>query len=94
VRLHTVKWAKRGPQSTSDRGYGWAWQKLRERILKRDNYLCQISLAQGWVVPATEVDHIIPKFEGGTDDPSNLQAVSHDEHEKKSRAEAEHAREP
>jgi len=32
---------------------------------------------------ATEVDHIIPKAKGGTDDMSNLQAINKECHKKK-----------
>jgi len=34
-------------------------------------------------MPATEVDHIIPKAKGGTDDMSNLQAINKECHKKK-----------
>ena len=37
-----------------------AWQKLRERILKRDRYMCQESLRFGKMVPAQTVHHIFP----------------------------------
>lgn len=81
--------------TAESRGYGWKWKKLRSRILLRDRYLCQISLKAGLLVPATEVDHIVSKAvwlrEHGNldhvDDDSNLQAVSHAEHEKKTLAE-------
>jgi len=76
------------PPTTTARGYGWAWQKLRLAVLKRDNYLCQIALGEGLVISATEVDHIVPKAEGGTDDMDNLQAVSHDRHRAKTKLEA------
>lgn len=89
-RHRPAAWARKADaaeSTTTGRGYGWRWQGLRERILKRDRYLCQISLAQGRIVSATEVDHKVPKFEGGTDDPDNLQAVSKIEHAKKTEAE-------
>ena len=63
--------------STTERGYGWQWQKLRKQILQRDRYLCQ----HCWranpprITQAKEVDHIKPKAKGGTDDPSNLEAI-------------------
>jgi 5-methylcytosine-specific restriction protein A len=65
------------------RGYGAAWQKLRADILRRDENMCQVCADSGRVSVATEVDHIIPKVEGGTDDPSNLQAICHTCHEGK-----------
>lgn len=71
------------------RGYGTEWDKLRLTILKRDNHLCQCKFckAEGRVSPATHVDHVIPKAQGGTDDPSNLQAINKDCHERKTREE-------
>jgi 5-methylcytosine-specific restriction protein A len=77
--------------TAESRGYGWKWKKLRSQILLRDRYLCQVSLKSGLVIPATEVDHIVSKAEwfrrhgnlDRVDDPSNLQAISKEEHEKK-----------
>lgn len=70
-------WARKeaAPKTTTQRGYGWRWQKLRQRILERDKYLCQICLAAGRITVASEVDHIINKASGGTDDPDNLQSA-------------------
>lgn len=61
--------------STTERGYGHAWRERRAEALQRDNYLCQICLAKGYLTPATEVDHIINKANGGTDDLENLQSI-------------------
>jgi len=73
--------SKTGWPSTSRhvRGYGAAWDKLRKRVLWRDKGLCQCQSCQnGSKIPeiATEVHHIRPKAQGGTDDMSNLQAVN------------------
>jgi len=46
------------------------WLKLRKRILRRDEYLCQYCGA-----PAQHVDHVIPRCQDGTDDPDNLVAA-------------------
>jgi 5-methylcytosine-specific restriction endonuclease McrA len=46
-------------QTTSERGYGWAWQKARAGHL-RDSPLCVMCRAEGRVVVATVVDHSIP----------------------------------
>jgi len=46
-------------------------------------------MSQGRLKPAKEVDHIKPKFEGGTDDPKNLQAICRDCHKAKTKAEGE-----
>lgn len=77
-----MAWSK---ESRHARGYGKDWDKLRKRILERDNYLCQCPDCLGGakrVKVATEVDHIKPKAQGGTDDPANLRAVNHDCHVK------------
>ena len=70
-------WAKRQQikGNTTERGYGHAWRKLRESILKRDGYLCVKCRAEGRLIEATDVDHIKAKARGGTDDPDNLQAL-------------------
>lgn len=57
--------------SSHARGYGAAWRKLREHILRRDP-VCQ---AEGCEKPATDVDHIVTRRRGCTDDPNNLQSL-------------------
>jgi 5-methylcytosine-specific restriction protein A len=76
-------WQHRKGSSTG-RGYGYSWQQLRLRILQRDGYLCRCPRCQakGWVREANEVDHIVPKAQGGTDEPSNLRAVNRACHER------------
>jgi len=58
-----------------DRGYGTKWDKLRKKILRRDNYLCQPCYKENKLTSASSVDHITPKAHGGTDDRSNLQSI-------------------
>ena len=65
-------WSRR---SRHERGYGTAWDKLRIVILRRDKYLCQPCVRDGYTTTAQEVDHIIPKAKGGTDDEDNLQSI-------------------
>ena len=36
------------------------WQRLRAKILKRDNYMCQYSKRYGRRIPANMVHHIFP----------------------------------
>ena len=62
-------------QTRQQRGYGAQWDKLRKQVLRRDAYLCRPCLADDRLTSATEVDHIVPKAKGGTDTPSNLQAI-------------------
>jgi 5-methylcytosine-specific restriction protein A len=70
-----------GDKSRHERGYGSKWDKLREVILRRDNYLCQRCLARDRVTALKvrpydhAVDHIVPKAKGGTDEHSNLQSL-------------------
>ena len=88
-------WARPDGGSTTERGYGWTWQQLRERILKRDGHLCRCDDCQGGALRLTvanEVDHIVPKAQGGTDDPGNLRAIGHDCHKAKTAKESAAAR--
>lgn len=78
-------------RTTTERGYGWEWQKLRARIMARDMHLCQTCLREGRTTPAQECDHIKPKAEGGTDDPGNLEAICTECHKVKTDAEAARA---
>jgi 5-methylcytosine-specific restriction protein A len=92
--MPTHSFADRRRGSRHARGYGAAWDKLRLSILARDQHVCRCSTctAMGRVRPATEVDHITPKYAGGTDDPGNLQAINTDCHKAKTQLEALAAR--
>ncbi len=70
------------------RGYGTKWDKTRKRILKRDHYLCQEDLKDGKYTPATEVDHVVPRAWGGSEDDDNLQAISEARHKIKTARES------
>lgn len=82
--------ARRG--SRHERGYGTDWDKKRTRILRRDNGLCQPCLRGGRVTAATQVDHVVPKEEDGTDADENLQAICTDCHKAKTAEEAKRGR--
>jgi 5-methylcytosine-specific restriction protein A len=82
-------WDK-GGKTVTEQGYGWQWQKLRKLILIRDSYLCQVCLELGRPTPATQVDHIIPKASGGSDDPGNLRALCRPCHDLKTIADKGH----
>ncbi|ELU16563.1 hypothetical protein CAPTEDRAFT_121699 [Capitella teleta] len=69
-----AQWQQR-KGSSSERGYGSDWRKLRAFILERDNHLCQEHLKQGVIQAGNHVDHIVPKAQQGTDTPSNLQTL-------------------
>jgi 5-methylcytosine-specific restriction enzyme A len=63
--------------SASQRGYGYAWQKLRAEFLY-EHPICVICGRQ-----ATDVDHIIPRGRGGSDDHGNLQSLCEFHHKSK-----------
>ena len=76
-----------------ERGYGYAWEKLRLTILQRDHGLCQCPECLGGqlrLTLANSVHHIVGKAEARSrgwtpeqiDHPSNLQAVSQRCHER------------
>ena len=68
AQYNAARDARRG--STSARGYGGSWPALRELVLNEEPICRNCRRA-----PSTEVDHIIPKRRGGTDDRSNLQGL-------------------
>ncbi len=49
-------------------GYGHQWRKVRDAFLREHAYC-------GCGARATEVDHIVPRKQGGTDEPGNLRAM-------------------
>jgi 5-methylcytosine-specific restriction endonuclease McrA len=59
-------------------------QKIRERILLRDEYSCR---ACGRVSAHLEIDHIVPIHLGGAESDQNRQALCRQCHEKKSERE-------
>lgn len=69
--------------SSKSRGYGYAWSKLRLKALERDKHLCQMCLKRGIFTTATDVDHIVPLAQGGSDDMENLQSLCHECHKQK-----------
>lgn len=62
-------------KSTTARGYGYPWQKIRKRILERDGHLCQAHLRRGIYRNGRQVDHILAKALGGTDYDDNLETL-------------------
>jgi 5-methylcytosine-specific restriction enzyme A len=65
----------RGRGSSTERGYGHTWRKLRLMVLRRDP-LCVDPFKVGCVAASLHADHIIPKRAGGTDSlEDNLQGL-------------------
>lgn len=76
-------WASSKGKTPTERGYGHKWRKQRGRALRRDGHLCQECLKNGIITKATEVDHILNKANGGTDDLDNLQSLCNPCHKEK-----------
>lgn len=77
-------------RTTTERGYGWAWQKKRERVIKRDAGLCQPCKRRSHITPGCrEVDHITNQARGGGDNEENLQTICSACHKAKTQAEAQ-----
>jgi 5-methylcytosine-specific restriction enzyme A len=74
--------------SASGRGYDAKWRSLRLMFLRR-NPICidPFHIHAGAVVPATDVDHIIAKRNGGRDTFENFQALCHSCHSRKTNQE-------
>ena len=90
--LTTHGWTTPTRGTRQQRGYGAAWDRLRVPILKRDSYLCQPCLRAGRIRAANIVDHIVPKAQGGSDDPTNLEAICANCHRLKTQVEANRSR--
>jgi 5-methylcytosine-specific restriction endonuclease McrA len=69
-----ARWRERRPT-------GSRWARLRARVLERDAWTCGRCGA-----PATEVHHIVPWAQGGSDDEANLVSVCHQCHQQLTRA--------
>jgi len=63
--------------SSTQRGYGYAWQKRRAEFIKK--FPCCARCPR----PTTDVDHIVPRSRGGSDDDSNLQPLCSFHHKQK-----------
>lgn len=85
-------WNAPGRKTAEDRGYGTHWRRIRRQVLERDRHMCMCDDCKGRRLPASEVDHKVPKSAGGTDDFSNLQAMNDVCHRLKTQAEAAKAR--
>lgn len=54
---------------------GRPWERTRKRILERDGYRCRVPDPHVCTVVADQVDHIVRRQHGGTDDDHNLRAA-------------------
>jgi 5-methylcytosine-specific restriction protein A len=83
-------WAYR-PNSSETRLRGRALQQARAELFNRNPY-CVNCQKKGISRLATETDHVIPLFEGGTDDPSNTVGLCNPCHKEKTQQESTRAR--
>lgn len=53
------------------------WRAVRQRVLERDHYLCQVCKRAGHITPATTVHHITPVRVDYSKrlDPDNLETI-------------------
>ena len=78
--------------STSDRKASLppGWERTRRRILARDDYRCTVirtDTEKRCNEPATDVDHVVPHSEGGSEADSNLASSCRWHHARKSSSE-------
>jgi hypothetical protein len=51
-----------------------AWELVRRLVIRRDGYVC--ALCGGKVAPdELDIDHVVPRSKGGSDEPENLQVA-------------------
>lgn len=67
------------------------WPKVRAAVLA-DEPLCRACRAAGRVTAATEVDHVVPRSQGGATERTNLAAICGPCHRAKTQREAREAR--
>lgn len=72
---------------STERGYGTEWQRTRRNILRNAQHTCAQCGAH-----ATDVDHIIPRSEGGPNTPDNLRPLCAGCHRRKTAQDAARGR--
>lgn len=76
-----------GGKTAHQRGYGKEWRKIRDAVIASEP-LCRTCTEKGRQRLATQVDHVIPKAKGGTDDVSNLRPLCRPCHDDKTQEDA------
>lgn len=59
---------------TTEMERGRAWMAKRERVATRHGYKCAMC-GRLWVSYRDQIDHIVPREQGGTNEESNLQPL-------------------
>ncbi len=86
----TSNWS-RHPSHSNPRCKTAEWKRIRAKVLTRDVHICQIRGSR-CTFDATDVDHVVPVSQGGTDDPSNCVAACRNCHKEKTAREAARGR--
>ena len=73
------------PVRSSNFYRGETWFAIRKAVLLRDNYTCRV--CGRVIVSMPQVDHIVPRSAGGSDDMDNLQTLCPRHHSQKTRRE-------
>jgi 5-methylcytosine-specific restriction endonuclease McrA len=68
------------------------WTKRAAKQLRREPRCEFTEDGVRCIETATDVDHVVPRFEGGTDDQSNLQSLCSYHHDRKTQEESARAR--
>ena len=74
-----------GPERSPNFYRGNTWAAIRQAVLIRDEYKCKE--CGKVILSMPQVDHIVPRRAGGTDDPSNLQTLCMTHHSRKTKRE-------
>lgn len=81
-------WGKRQSKAANRRKIvGYALRILRQQVLSRQPYCSNSNITHGRRV-ATQVDHIRPLAEGGSDSPDNMQSLCTPCHKEKTQQES------
>lgn len=70
-------------ESASRRGYDARWRRIRLMHLRQHPLCANPDQLPAHIVPATDVDHIVPLADGGSSAPENLQSLCHSCHSRK-----------
>ena len=72
---------------TTQRDRGRPWRRRRAAWLQLHPF-CAACTGRGHVTPATEVDHVIPLWQGGADNDRNYQSLCKPDHDAKTARES------
>lgn len=81
LKLIQSQYNRYGRTPEAKKRYGYHWRKIRADFLSA-HPLCEICRQAGRYVDATEVHHVKPLAEGGTNSVDNLQALCKSCHSK------------